>query len=78
MNAFQSVNTYFITHVIEGFLARADVEGARAALTEFKEKAPSLVDHTKIVRLQKMVDLGGFMRVPQWVKDMAGKNEYGG
>lgn len=73
MNAFQSVNTFFITHVIEGYLARGDVEGAREALAEFKQKAPILIDHAKVVRLQKMVDLGGFMRVPKWVKEMAAK-----
>lgn len=67
MGAWQPVNTVFITHIIEGYLTQGDVDGARAALAEFKAKAPYLHEHKKVIRLQRMADLGGFIRKPRWM-----------
>lgn len=67
MDAYQPINTSFITFIVEWHMAQGDVEAARTALNEFKHRAPRHSSHVRITRLNKLVERGRFYRRPAWL-----------
>jgi len=67
MDAYQPINTSFITYIIEWHMGQDDLAAARDALEEFKRRAPRHNDHDRVTRLDKLVARGRFFRRPQWL-----------
>lgn len=62
MGAIQTVDQFFIHHIVEGLMEAGQVDEARFALAEYLQHAPRLAEARKIQRLQKIVDRGTFRR----------------
>lgn len=67
MDAYQPINTSFITFIVEWHIGQDDLDGAREALAEFKRRAPRHNGHDRITRLDKLVEHGRFYRRPGWL-----------
>ncbi|MCC5043008.1 MULTISPECIES: hypothetical protein [Xanthomonas] len=67
MDAYQPINTSFITFIVEWHIGQDDLDGAREALAEFKRRAPRHNGHDRITRLDKLVEHGPFYRRPGWL-----------
>ncbi|MGV1121208.1 MULTISPECIES: hypothetical protein [Xanthomonas translucens group] len=67
MGAYQPINTSFITFIVEWHIGQDDLSAAKAALEEFKSRAPYQASHDRVLRLDKLVEQERFFRRPQWL-----------
>lgn len=67
MDAYAPLSPSFIAYIVEWHIAQDDIPAAKAALEEFKSRAPGQSRHERVVQLTDIVEHGRFVSRPQWL-----------